>query len=840
MRSHISRIVLITCVVCVASMQFASASSANVEATAIDGRERSFCTVLSNGTVKCWGANTYGETGTGDTKHTPWPTTVAGVDDAVDIGVGRGFSCALHTDGGVSCWGRNSSGQLGNGSTEDFLAPQMVTGLSGATKIAVGDSHVCALTEGQVKCWGSNHQSALGVDSISHSSTPLTVAGLSGVTSIGSGDYFSCASLDTGVAKCWGNNIYGKLGSSTFHDPYSSVPQVVTGINTASEVFVGTDWACARKVDQSVACWSAVLPGKPAVPMPDPPLTVTQLSGATAVVGSHDVICAALAGGSAWCAGSQPYGVLGNGVDKGNDIRAWDQSPKIPWLSGVKSIATDGLSTCAISSGGEIQCWGYNAQGQLGNGEMQTDYSPRDVQGVGDAMSAASGEAHNCAVITDATLRCWGAGGSGQLGVFLPTDVRYTSTPVHPGGADGATSVDAGGLSSCITWQDFVRCFGGVLGGTAPEKVEDSEGSTQVSVGGVHACAIADGIPLCWGNNSRQQLGDSDVSYSTDAIPAAGVEDATAVAAGTESTCALVEDGAAVCWGSRQEGALGNGVNENSSTASTVNVNGVVGASAIASGYKHTCVIVSSALKCWGSNSHGQRGLDGDPSGQPVDVDAGAPVEAVATGRNHTCALVTGGTVNCWGSNAEGQLGDGTGKDSSEPVEVVGIAGATAISAGSTHNCAVIADGSVKCWGDGAGGKTGIPYGDFYLNPVKLAGIGNYVPPVVLLPGGNNEVPSLAKPQLKLKAQRPARKVRISYSCVTRCTARITLKIAGKTTKLALRSLSSNTSGTATFSVPAKVLRSWRLAKKRNRRVVLRVVLTDTHGSSSTVSRTMR
>jgi len=128
-------------------------------------------------------------------------------------------------------------------------------------------------------------------------------------------------------------------------------------------------------------------------------------------------------------------------------------------------------------------------------------------------------------------------------------------------------------------------------------------------------------------------------------------------------------------------------------------------------GGNHSCAIaVDDTLACWGSNTQGQ--LAQDPVTVPAVVDATAiplpaPVEALALGRQHTCALVDG-AVSCWGRNDLGQLGDGSGAQQIAPVAAAlpPEAGAiTAITAGTHHTCAVDDNAALWCWGSNDNGQ---------------------------------------------------------------------------------------------------------------------------------------
>lgn len=72
----------------------------------------------------------------------------------------------------------------------------------------------------------------------------------------------------------------------------------------------------------------------------------------------------------------------------------------------------------------------------------------------------------------------------------------------------------------------------------------------------------------------------------------------------------------------------------------------------------------------------------------------------------HSCALISGGTVECRGANESGQLGDSTNTDSNVPVTVTGLTSAVSVSTGQHHSCAVI-QGGVRCWGSNQTGQLG-------------------------------------------------------------------------------------------------------------------------------------
>jgi alpha-tubulin suppressor-like RCC1 family protein len=143
-----------------------------------------------------------------------------GVTEAVAVGVGRRHSCALRSDGTVLCWGANESNQLGDGTTDRSIAPVPVSGIDDASAltVALAGTHACVLrTGGRVSCWGSNLHGQLGDGSTTTRATPVDV-GLEGVVAIAAGGHAddgggsTCAVLEDGAVRCWGEGTLGRLG----------------------------------------------------------------------------------------------------------------------------------------------------------------------------------------------------------------------------------------------------------------------------------------------------------------------------------------------------------------------------------------------------------------------------------------------------------------------------------------------------------------------------------------------------------------------------------------------------------------------------------------------------
>lgn len=149
------------------------------------------------------------------------------------------------------------------------------------------------------------------------------------------------------------------------------------------------------------------------------------------------------------------------------------------------------------------------------------------------------------------------------------------------------------------------------------------------------------------------------------------------------------------------------------------------GATQVATGDNHTCALISGAVKCWGINTYGQLGngttTTSDTPVQVTGLESG--VDEVSAGTSHTCARLNTGAVKCWGRNSSGQLGDNSLTNRTTPVAVQNIAsGATDLGAGGTHTCAVVL-GAAKCWGANSAGQLGNNSSATSKIPVQVSGM---------------------------------------------------------------------------------------------------------------------
>jgi len=155
---------------------------------------------------------------------------------------------------------------------------------------------------------------------------------------------------------------------------------------------------------------------------------VKGISSAIAVSTGGQDSCAVLSGGTVECWGENVFGQLGNGTTGVTTSVTVGSTPvAVKGISSAKAVSTSGFHACALLSGGSLRCWGDGAFGQLGNGTNQTNSMPVAVKGISTAKALSSAENVSCALPSGGIVKCWGAGYGGALGDGANTD---HSTPV--------------------------------------------------------------------------------------------------------------------------------------------------------------------------------------------------------------------------------------------------------------------------------------------------------------------------------------------------------------------------------------------------------------------------
>lgn len=694
------------------------------------------CGLTSNGRVKCWGANWSGQLGNNSTTGSFLPVDVSGLFSVTAIAAGDAFSCALTSSGGVKCWGANESGQLGDGTTTDSLIPVAVGGLSGVTAIAAGGSTACALVSGGgVKCWGANDAGQVGDGTTDGRSAPAAVSGLaSGVSAVDVGSYHACALMAGGGVKCWGSNDSGQLGDGALDN--QPTPVDVAGLaNPVTAISAGGYHTCA--VAGGVVCWGGNFYGQLGDGSFDDSLSPVAVAGlesdASALAAGYDHNCALTNAGGVKCWGDGYEGEFGDGTFTEDPVLG----ETLGLSSGVTSIASGGIHTCAVLDTGHVQCWGGNPFGQLGDGVNNSHPIPAIVETItGTFAFVDGGSSHTCGLTTGGGVKCWGMNNASQLGDGT-TIYRTVPTSVISL-TNGINALSAGAYHNCaLTTAGGVKCWGanwwGALGdgsfdnsSTPVDVVGLSSGVIAISMGGYQSCALTTGGGVkCWGGNWRGQLGNGATDDSPIPVDVVGLTSGVAaISAGGNFTCALLTGGGVKCWGDNRYNQLGDGTTTDRYTP--VDVTGLTsGILQISSGGYHACALTSgNGVKCWGDNVYFQVSDSPDEGiSTPVDiVGLASGVSWISAGGEMNCVLTDAGGVKCWGANESGQLGNGSYDASATAGDVTGLSsGVSRLETGWSHACVLMTDKTLACWGDNMHGQLGLGTSVGQSVPVQVA-----------------------------------------------------------------------------------------------------------------------
>ena len=360
---------------------------------------------------------------------------------------------------------------------------------------------------------------------------------------ISAGKEHTCAVTRAGVAKCWGNNdsrqVMGR--SEMFNTKHgtsgsASVPTVVPGLSSnIRAISAGGEHTCAINSSGGVMCWGLNVDGSLGDGTKTKRETVVQVVGLT---------------------------------------------------SGVRAISTGERHTCAINSSGGLVCWGANGSGQLGDGTEEDKPVPTRVPGLDSGvMAVAAGEKHTCALTTAGQVFCWGSNEDNQLGPpsasakpYYKRRITYVPRPVV-GLESGVCSIAAGEKSTCaITSGGDVLCWGQT--GECPRTENltrvpglPSSGIMGITVGGQSACVrIANGQAMCWIINSGCSLSNGKpVNPRREATPVFGVDSsAVTITSGEKHVCAINAAGQALCWGRNHHNELGDGTDSDRHIATPV------------------------------------------------------------------------------------------------------------------------------------------------------------------------------------------------------------------------------------------------------------------------------
>ena len=388
-------------------------------------------------------------------------------------------------------------------------------------------------------------------------------------------------------------------------------------------------------------------------------LAAVPIAGAKGASGTHKLV--------AWGWGAT--GQLGDGSNSSSDVPA-----KVKLAKGVRvtQVAAGGYHTLAVTSTGAVLAWGYNSNGQLGDDSTTGSYIPVKVKlpkGT-KVREVAAGAIHSLALTSTGAVYAWGYNADGELGDGTTTGPQTCSsypcseTPVKvklPKGTK-VTQIAAGGFQSlALTSKGAVLAWGegadGELGdgsysgSDVPVAVMLPKGTkvSQIAAGAFFSLALTSkGAVFAWGSNSNGQLGDGSTT-ETDLpvkVKLPKGTNVTEIAGGEYHSLAVTSSGRALAWGSGDDGQLGDGNTDDHHLPVKVKLPKGTKLTEISGGSYFSVALTSTgAVLAWGFNADGELGnAKTSQSDLPVKVKLpkGTAATAIATGAyaHHSLALL--------------------------------------------------------------------------------------------------------------------------------------------------------------------------------------------------------
>jgi alpha-tubulin suppressor-like RCC1 family protein len=318
----------------------------------------------------------------------------------------------------------------------DTISPSHVSSVR-FTAVSAGVDHTCALSSsGTSYCWGNNLTGAVGISSdsaVSPVPQPVVVGPLS-FKSLDVGAHVSCGFLSSDTPLCWGDG--------------ESAPRELSLGSRLNDISLG-HFSCGLRTDSVAICWDALS----ADAYPIEGTRFRQLS----------------------------VGEFGCGLTSGGSPECWQRgdvvASPVPGGFSFTVISVGGQHACGLRADGELNCWGDNRSGQLGDFTLVSRDTPAPVASTQRFTALAAGTTHTCAIAQDGQAYCWGSALDGRLGYggTPPTYGHYIAAPARVRGGD---------LPAAVQWR-------------------------AIGAGDRHSCGVtAEGRVYCWGANQGGQLGD--------------------------------------------------------------------------------------------------------------------------------------------------------------------------------------------------------------------------------------------------------------------------------------------------------------------------------------------
>ena len=478
---------------------------------------------------------------------------------------GSGF-LGVDADGRLWAWGDNASGQFGKSSTEPSSVPVLVNldTTEGIAAIATsGESCMVVLGSGEVLTWGENLNGELGLGFFDAADLPVQISGLEDIERVAGGGSSFARSL-AGDWFQWGQHDWRSILRP---EAFQSLPTMpgnppIEIKSVSREVHYGFPFSVGRMADGTLRAWG--YPGDVDLGVQD-----TAIFGNPTAVAGHPGLDASQA--------AQVLGVtqaIDHAVSPGR-FRTFDDPFELDHH----------LFCLAVVFSGNVQAWGDNQYGQLGDGTTIDRSTAITVSGLTGASKVAAGGSHSLALKTNGTVWAWGDNSFGQLGDGTHTQ---RTTPVQVTGLTGVIGIAAGYRSSIALKADgTVWVWGGADDSVLSPLGLSADRTTPIQVPGVAQitqialalgsepsdasffgetdqqtalCLATSGRVWTWSWDERV-VGRFDGDDPTIPAPVEGLADVSSICGGLHCAFAVKTDGSVWTWGSNNYGAMGTSSN---------------------------------------------------------------------------------------------------------------------------------------------------------------------------------------------------------------------------------------------------------------------------------------
>lgn len=656
-----------------------------------------------------WGDAGYGQLGDNTIITKSVPVQVKPVSqDWIDVSSGNNYKIAKKSNN--SLWGWGNLYGLADGGPSSKSSPVVINQTQQWLKISAGYNNYAAISSTNIlymaglndfgEC-GRNTTNTVGLLS------PVKVD----IVEVSVGYSHTLAIDSNGRLWAWGYNQEGALGDGTTTN--RSSPVQIGADTTWKAVAAGDRFSLALKTDGTLWSWGTNINGQlgdGTVVGKFSPVNIGSLTGTwDQIDAGKDHAAAITTTGQLWCWGSNVYGACGNPyVLSGTPAFS---SPVQTSVGGSNwnSVSAGNNWTGATKVDGTLWNWGQNQIGQLGTDDTLSYEAPTETVYGGTEWIKVSNNGYS-------------TGALGVLSVPSPAPVPAPAPP--PVTPTGNQKIWGMGLNSQRTLGDGTQ----TSRSSPVQNLASGDNWSSLSAGSGHAAAILDKKIYLWGLNTSSQLGGVTVSdYLNSPIQlSTGAANWAHVACGAYHTVALGVDQSVWTWGYNYWGQCGNGYTTTVVTPSILDNS--YNWYAIAAGAQFSAAIKKSdkSLWLWGNNKFGQLGnnlsFDYNSTSSPVQESTGKAWSQVSCGYYHAAAIEYGtNELYLWGNNEYGQLGLGNLNNKSSPVILNSGDQWRYVSCGKFSTAAINNLGQLFCWGANDQGELGTGNNTSKSSPVLVA-----------------------------------------------------------------------------------------------------------------------